>query len=185
MMDVSLKMNASGWYFLAAPIFYIGATIPHGAFLLGIFSEQRQEAEAESYDALGKFGYASVKIAAFITIGISILNGSGPYFGWKTLGTYTTLYSNILVERDANHYIMPLTRLFGMPWCTLMTDLCTVTDTNVPSIAVQLVLAPVTPLYVFKDLIEDNEDWRLASKCFWAPSPPTWHTLLEVYICKL
>ena len=66
-----------------------------------------------------------------------------------------------------------------MPWCTLMTDLLTVTSTNAPTIAVQLVLAPVTPLFVFKDLIEENPEWALAGRCHWAPSPPTWHTLLE------
>lgn len=106
----TLTLLCRGWYFLAAPVLYIGSAMPHGAMLLGLGTEHRAAAEEAMQKELGQWGYVVIQIAAFITLGISILNGSGPYAGWKTLGTYTTLYSNILVERDPNHYITPLVR---------------------------------------------------------------------------
>lgn len=173
-----LSFCCRGWYFATVPFLYVGGSVPPGAMLLRIGTPERAAARIETYDALGMWAYAVVQAGAFVTCAISIINGSGPYGGWKTAGTYTTLYSNILVERDANHYIMPLVRTIRMPWCNLMLDLVTVTASDAPSIAVQLVLAPVSPPGIFADLLE-KPDWKNAGRCHWAPTPPTWHTLLE------
>ena len=173
-----LTFCCRAWYFASVPFLYVGDSVPPGAMLLRIGSWERHVARAETYDALGTWAFAVVQAGAFVTCAMSIVNGSGPYGGWKTAGTYTTLYSNILVEREANHYMMPLVCAIRMPWCNLMLDLVTVVGSDAPSIAVQLVLAPVSRPVVFADLLA-RPDWTNAGRCHWAPAPPTWHTLLE------
>ena len=122
-----------GWYFLALPVLYIPPRIPPGAMFLGYGSAERLATEQEVDALLGPLGASAVRCAAAVTLAICILNGLGPYGGWKTAGTFTTLYrcdavgpparrsrpprplrraadpippaarSNILVERDQNH----------------------------------------------------------------------------------
>lgn len=174
-----LTLFCRGWFFLAAPILYIPPRIPPGAMLLGYGTEERTASEAAFALLFGKYGMAAVRCASVATLAICILNGLGPYAGWKTAGTFTTLYSNILVERDPNHWTWPLwTRVFRMPWCTLMTDLVTVVDTDAPEIRVRISKAQVTKLVVFRDLLE-RQEWSGAAYSYWAPVPPAWHTLLE------
>lgn len=174
-----LSFICRAWFFLSVPVLYVGAHVPHGAFLLGLGTDARREAYAATRAELGAPAYAAVQAAALVTILFSNLNGSGPYGGWKTAGTYTTLYSNILVERDPNHWIWPLVRLLGGPWCRLMEDLVTVTATDDPAIRSQIVIAPVVELDVFADLCASTPEWADAGRCIWMPTPPTWHCLLE------
>ena len=71
------------WFFLSVPVLYIGAHVPHGSFLLGIGTEAREDTYASTREELGAVAYFAVQLAAFITISFSILNGAGPYGGWK------------------------------------------------------------------------------------------------------
>ena len=175
---MTLTMLCRGWYFLSAPVMYIPPYIPPGAMLLRLGTDERLAQEQATVDALGPWGALTVRCGAFVTLAICVMNGLGPYGGWKTAGTFTTLYSNILIERDANPWLWPLVRAIGMPWCTMMTDLATVIETDAPEIRVRISVAQITRLVVFKDLMEWPE-WKLSAFCHWAPVPPAWHTLLE------
>ena len=241
-----LTVLCRGWFFLALPVLYIPPRIPPGAMFLGMGSAERLATEQEVDALLGPLGASAVRCAAAVTLAICILNGLGPYGGWKTAGTFTTLYrcapwalprgdrgrpgpSVVLLTRSPRRHAatsswrgtrttcvesrtrigtdagtapsLPATdprapshararartgqwtwpfwtRVLGMPWCSYMTDLVTVTDTDAPEVRVRISVAQITKLVVFRDLLARPE-WRRAAFCFWAPVPPAWHTLLE------
>ena len=141
-------------YILGCPLTYYSSSIPPGSFLVGMGSTAQSEAFSSTREHLGHFGAAIVSMASFISFVICVLNGFGPFGGWKVAGSYAVLYSNIIVESEkhANHFLDPLLRSVGLPLAPVR-DLVTVLKTNHVSIASQLVSVPIAPFNVFEGLV--------------------------------
>ena len=172
---LELRLVCQLIYLIACPLMYIPSDIPPGALLLRSGSAAQAESWASTRAELGPWGAHAMTIAAVASCTVCVLNGAGPYFGWKTQGSISILYSNIVVEdaQRANHVLAPLLSLFGLP-LPAVRDLVKVTETDAEEVHRQLCEAPVAPDFVFEPLKKKGGGWERAGLCHWGADTIQW-----------
>ena len=161
-------------YIAACPLMYIPTDIPPGALLLRLGSTAQADAWRTTREDLGDLGARAMLVASIASCTICFLNGSGPFFGWKTQGSISILYSNIVVENanKANHVLSPLLRIFGFP-LPAVRDLVKVLETDADEVYRQLCEAPIAPDYVFEGL-KKKSGWEKSGICHWGANTIQW-----------